>query len=456
MGDQEPLTTHDVFISYQHDSRAIVDTLVESLESYGIKCWYAPRDVRGGYAGSIMRAIDGCRAFVVMLDQRSSESPQVLNEVEAAYGRVMTGGLPIIPVRLDDCELNAEMLYYVKRLHWVDMFGLGLDEATENLVTQIFELMPDRKAAYDAMRAAETQETEGRREDHVYHMYGGATKDEARRLHLQGLIMREFDQPVYDQMLCGCEDLAVLDVGCGNGEVLNDRLGSRAEVSHLLGIDGDEEVLTLARQRYGSDGRFSFAACDFESRELGTVLRDYLDEHGLEGFDLVTITMVIMDLNKPYILLRTIRRYLNDGSRIFIRDIDDGLNVAYPDDDGGFRKLGSLCAALPTTGFRTSGRQVFSMLQRAGYTDIALKRSGLSTVGMDHDRRYALFMTCFGWLERGLRERLADEPGNRQYQEDLTWFEDNIDDLEESFQDPSFFYQEGFMIYTARSHRRRF
>lgn len=456
MSDQLSQSTHDVFISYQHDSRAVVEALVASLESCGIRCWYAPRDVRGGYAGSIMRAIDSCRAFVVLLDRRSSESPQVLNEVEAAYGRVMSGGLPIIPVRLDDGELDAEMLYYVKRLHWVDMFGLGLDKATENLMTQLFELMPDRKAAYDAQRASDLQEAGGRREDHVYRMYGGAAKDEARRLHLQGLIMREFDKPVYDQLLAGCDDLAVLDVGCGNGEVLNDRLGSRAEVSHILGIDGDEEVLALARQRYGSDDRFTFAACDFESRELGTVLRAYLDEHSLGGFDLVTITMVMMDLNKPYVLLRTIRRYLNEGARIFIRDIDDGLNVAYPDDKGDFRKLGNLCAALPTTGFRTSGRQVFSMLQRAGYTDIVFERSGLSTVGMDHDRRYALFMTCFGWLERGLRERLAGEPNNMQYQDDLAWFEDNVDDLEESFQDPSFFYQEGFMIYTARSHQRRF
>ena len=450
----------DVFLSYEHTSKPIADRIVAALESRSIRCWYAPRNVRGGYAASIMGAISQCRAFVVVLDRRSSESPQVLNEVEAAYGRVMQDGLPIIPVRLDDQELNAEMLYYVKRLHWVDSFANGLDAAIEDLALRLFELMPDRKDLYEKSLAKNNPMLSRRHfnRDEAssdFELFSDVTPDEEHRRHLQGLIMKDFDQPIYDRIMQGQQEMAVLDVGCGNGEVIGDRLAPRREVAHVLGIDGNDEMLAAARDKFCDDSRFSFAKCDFEGPELSSVLSDYLDERGLQGFDFVTITMVIMDLKKPYILLRTIRRFLNDGAQIFIRDIDDGLNIAYPDKDGAFRRANDLCAALPDTGFRTTGRTLFNMLKRAGYEDIALDRSGLSTVGMDHDRRYALFITCFDWLGRGLKKRCDDEPNNVQYAEDLAWYEENIDELEESFQDPSFFYQEGFMIFTARSHRHR-
>ena len=448
----------DVFLSYQHASRPEADAIVSHLESHQVRCWYAPRNVRGGYAGSIMNAISSCRAFVLLLDQRSSESPQVLNEVEAAYGRVMEAGLPIIPVRLDDRELNAEMLYYVKRLHWVDAFSQGLDKALEDLTTRIFELAPDRKAAYERTLprggdAADRRGVYGSRTGLGTEIFGEVAADEGRRRRMQHLVLREFDQPVYDRLINGREGLSVIDVGCDDGEALHNRFGYRPEVAHILGIDSNEALLAKARATYCEDGRYAFAQCDIESPALETVLADYLASRGLRGFDFVNITMVIMDLEKPYAVLRTIRRFMNEGGTIFIRDIDDGLNVAYPDEDGGFRRLNELSAALPTTGFRKSGRQVFSLLKRAGYRDIVLERSGLSTVGMDHDRRNALFTTCFGWLRRGLRERLEVEPTSARYLEDLEWLEESLDNLEESFQDPSFFYQEGFMIYSARSYK---
>ena len=39
---------HDVFISYEHESKSIADNIVASLEASKIRCWYAPRDVIDG------------------------------------------------------------------------------------------------------------------------------------------------------------------------------------------------------------------------------------------------------------------------------------------------------------------------------------------------------------------------------------------------------------------------
>ena len=69
----------DVFISYEHQSKSIADNICAVLESKGIRCWYAPRDVYGDYATSIVEAIESCKVFVLILNCDSSNSPHVLN-----------------------------------------------------------------------------------------------------------------------------------------------------------------------------------------------------------------------------------------------------------------------------------------------------------------------------------------------------------------------------------------
>lgn len=55
---------HEVFISYHRNSSAeLVEHIVAALESHGIKCWYAPRDVDSSYAA----------AFIDRLKQVSKE-----------------------------------------------------------------------------------------------------------------------------------------------------------------------------------------------------------------------------------------------------------------------------------------------------------------------------------------------------------------------------------------------
>ena len=79
---------HIVFISYHHDSSVeLVEHIVQALESHGIKCWYAPRDVTSKYAGDIeantAAAIRYCR-FAIEQGYMPIAShllyPQILND----------------------------------------------------------------------------------------------------------------------------------------------------------------------------------------------------------------------------------------------------------------------------------------------------------------------------------------------------------------------------------------
>ena len=54
---------NDVFISYVHESKSIADNICAYLENNKIRCWYAPRDVIGDYATSIVEAISNSKIF---------------------------------------------------------------------------------------------------------------------------------------------------------------------------------------------------------------------------------------------------------------------------------------------------------------------------------------------------------------------------------------------------------
>ena len=87
-----------VFISYASQDAAVADSIVESLEQHGLRCWLAPRDVRPGaeYAEAIVRAINEAEAVVLVLSKSAIASDHVGREVERAASKHK----PIIAFRM--------------------------------------------------------------------------------------------------------------------------------------------------------------------------------------------------------------------------------------------------------------------------------------------------------------------------------------------------------------------
>lgn len=108
----------DVFISYSHKDSNIREDVVNKLESAGISCWYAPRDIRPGreWADTITKALQDCRMVVLIFTENSNTSAQVLREV----GLSVDFKKEIIPFKCDDCTLTGSMQYYLSTLHWLN------------------------------------------------------------------------------------------------------------------------------------------------------------------------------------------------------------------------------------------------------------------------------------------------------------------------------------------------
>lgn len=115
-------TPREVFISYHTGSSAeTVKQLAEALESTGITCWYAPRDVEGRYASSIVKAIQSCKVFLVVLSKGANLSEHVMNEIECAFTRFSKHeDITLLPFRVDEFELNMDLSYYLSRIHIMD------------------------------------------------------------------------------------------------------------------------------------------------------------------------------------------------------------------------------------------------------------------------------------------------------------------------------------------------
>jgi hypothetical protein len=117
---------HDVFISYSSHDKLTADAACAALESRGIRCWIAPRDVFPGeeYAASLVRALHECRVMVLVFSSGANRSPQVLREVERAVSR----GVPILPLRIEDVPPSEAMEYYISSRHWLDALTAPLEQ----------------------------------------------------------------------------------------------------------------------------------------------------------------------------------------------------------------------------------------------------------------------------------------------------------------------------------------
>jgi hypothetical protein len=117
---------HDVFISYASQDKPAADAVCARLESRGIRCWYAPRDVPPGqtWAESILEAITGARVLVLVYTAHSNASPQVLREVE----RAVHHRLALLPIRLEDAPFSGALEYFVSTPHWLEAMTPPLEK----------------------------------------------------------------------------------------------------------------------------------------------------------------------------------------------------------------------------------------------------------------------------------------------------------------------------------------
>lgn len=114
-----PIQFYFCFISYSHEDEMFVKRLYADLQNEGVRCWYAPEDLKIGdkTRRSIDEAIRVHDKLPLVLSEHSVESDWVEHEVETALLREnKEKNTVLFPVRLDDkvMDIDAGWASHVK------------------------------------------------------------------------------------------------------------------------------------------------------------------------------------------------------------------------------------------------------------------------------------------------------------------------------------------------------
>jgi hypothetical protein len=125
--------THDVFISHASENRDWADAVVEALESEGVRCWLAARDVVPGapaYAAEIAKALKRSRLVVAIVSQHAGASPHVVRELTMAFDR----NLPVVPLKVDDEPFGDALEYFLTTAQILFIAGKSREVALQSLL----------------------------------------------------------------------------------------------------------------------------------------------------------------------------------------------------------------------------------------------------------------------------------------------------------------------------------
>ena len=106
-----PAVPPRVFISHASADATLALNICNGLESRGVRCWIAPRDVQsdGTYGTEIMKGLRECEVFLIILSDAASESQQVEREAERASHYKKR----IIPLTLGQTDPGPRLEYYI-------------------------------------------------------------------------------------------------------------------------------------------------------------------------------------------------------------------------------------------------------------------------------------------------------------------------------------------------------
>ena len=112
-------TSRRVFVSYASGDKAEADRIVAQVESKGVSCWIAPRDISPGtdWPVAIAEAVRGCGCVLLVFSAESDASEAVFRELTLADGE----NKDIVPVRIRK-DKPRRLAYLLAGKQWFDAF----------------------------------------------------------------------------------------------------------------------------------------------------------------------------------------------------------------------------------------------------------------------------------------------------------------------------------------------
>ncbi len=279
-----------------------------------------------------------------------------------------------------------------------------------------------------------------------------SSDNEQERLKVQQQMLYDYDMQIIEKFIDKNKPICVLDLGCNNCQVGLSRL-EKFNTKAYIGVDviDNSEMLSEnnnLKNAYLKGAEFSYCVANLEEDTFEDKLLQSMAKCGVEKFDVVFCFAIFAHLKEPAKVLTKVKKFCNSNCLFFIRNIDDGFNICSGSKlvERGIKFLDKT----KFTGFRYSGRQVNEILIDAGFKEINLVKTGIDTIGMNKEKRLALFHTIFDFILISLRKEKDLKILNSQNEKRLNWLEEMYEEIGKEFLKDRFFLHFGFMFYVAR------
>lgn len=430
-----------VFISYETSSSLkLVEELSIELTNMGIQHWYAARDISPlqNYAQVIPDIITQCSIFLVLLNRSSNSSKQVENEFLKAYEL----SKPILVAKMEDLQESNCFSFIRSSVQFISLIGMNETVAIQNICCNLNCFFSNNTD----MPITENQVLETTRRNNELGFY--SYEDERRRMSIQREFIYQFAKDTYRDIIVNKNAPSILDVGCHTGEQFMMYIEDENEFSFYVGIDKEKAAVEHGNELYGSE-KCVFLEADIESENLDMFLTEQENKLGINGFDIINISMVILHCQRPRQLLDALYNHLADNGKLIVLDIDDGFNIAYPDNKGYFKRAIDICEYTNFSGYRKSGREIYSYLKEIDIDNIKLHKTGMSTIRMNRKQRSDFFEIYFWFILDDLKIMYEQHPNSKILKSDLQWFQNTYEEMKLQFKKSDFFFTLGLVLFSA-------
>lgn len=228
-----------VFTSYSRRDTETVDNIVGKLSQAGMSIWLDREAIKAGnsWRVQIVRAIDTCDAFVLMLSGNSAASDNVRKEIDLAQD----SGRVIFAMLLEPVKLPAEIRYQLAGLQFIDIQMLGFDKG----VNELIEVLKEHLKKIGPVEEPSSRQTE---------------------LVIQGVDLSAFDADKQEQLLAFISSLTNADrsqlkienMTAGSVHVFVDLPTEAAFELKTLALNSDKRLkkFGIASLRLNGDNKF--------------------------------------------------------------------------------------------------------------------------------------------------------------------------------------------------------
>ena len=431
----------DAFISYRRDGGFAFARLVyEFLNKENVSAFLDLEELRSGpFNEKLYDAIEKCENFIIVLppnalDRCVNEDDWVRLEIEHALEHKKN----IIPLFINGFEFPEDLPPSIRALRYFNGVPVSreyFDASVAKIISMLKNVKRDGKSVLLD------------RHDDVRYYYD-EDELEKHRLRTEDTLLARYEMPIVKKLLEGKENVVCLDVNVLNPKRSFQRF-DYPEISKVSALTYNEDVAE-AGNRDRDNENIRFFTTQFEANDFEDQLEDCMEAMGVDGIDLVCLSMAIMDFKKPFKVLQAIQSCLNDDAVMIVRDIDDGAVFAYPDKNGYFKKMQSFYIHNKYSGFRYTGRQVYSFVRKLEPRSVCLERYGVNTSDMSRRDKKALFECWFSFIPNDFSRMLREDPACTIAREAVEFCDEHYDELNEEFFSGDTLFSSGYVIYSVR------